>query len=98
MLLIASYITEPPVCLFQFGGFMRKVWPEHWFPVCTYAVGTTSMNFFSDVSWMHILFSTQIALADFGGALRTLRGLCPWLHHLNSGASISLEQVQVSVA
>ena len=33
----------------------------------------------------------------FGGALRTLRGRCPWLRHLNSGACSMLEQVQVSV-
>ena len=44
MLLVASYVTEPPMCLFQFGGFMRKVWPEHWRLACTEADFCVTMD------------------------------------------------------
>ena len=30
ILLVASYTTAAPRCLFQFGGFMGKCWPESW--------------------------------------------------------------------
>lgn len=30
LLLIASFVTYPRECLFQFGGFMGKIWEENW--------------------------------------------------------------------
>eukprot|EP00928_Gymnodinium_smaydae_P053858 TRINITY_DN37760_c0_g1_i1.p1 TRINITY_DN37760_c0_g1~~TRINITY_DN37760_c0_g1_i1.p1 ORF type:complete len:439 (+),score=70.37 TRINITY_DN37760_c0_g1_i1:43-1359(+) len=30
LLLVSSYLTHPRECLYQFGGYMGKVWEEHW--------------------------------------------------------------------
>eukprot|EP00434_Breviolum_minutum_P020357 symbB.v1.2.017953.t1/scaffold1411.1/size120435/11 len=30
ILLVSSFVSEPPVCLYQFGGFMQRVWMENW--------------------------------------------------------------------
>lgn len=30
LLLIASFVTYPRACLFQFGGYMGKIWEENW--------------------------------------------------------------------
>ncbi|CAK9037697.1 unnamed protein product [Durusdinium trenchii] len=30
ILLVSSYVSSAPSCLFHFGGFMRQVWMENW--------------------------------------------------------------------
>ncbi|CAE7486746.1 unnamed protein product [Symbiodinium necroappetens] len=75
MLLIASYIAEPPVCLFQFGGFMRKVWPEHWFHVRTDALGTTSKL---DASAVCLHASSHVECCLLEAAAESTRKLAAW--------------------